>query len=90
MFTGFILYEFVRIGTIRSQEKLGWLDNKWLLAALVFSVLLQLLVVYSPLNSYFHIVPLNIHSWVVLIGGVIVGYLSAIILTKIITKNIQD
>ncbi len=90
LFTGFILYEFVRIGTIRSQEKLGWLDNKWLLAALVFSVLLQLLVVYSPLNSYFHIVPLNIHSWVVLIGGVIVGYLSAIILTKIITKNIQD
>lgn len=91
LFSGFILYEFVRIGAIRSQEKLGWLSNKWLLSALVGSVLLQLIIVYTPvLNAAFHTVPLGLNAWIILIVGILVGYFTAIWLTSLVVKMTKD
>jgi len=90
LFTGFILYEFVRIGTIRAQEKLDWLSNKWLLAALALSLALQLIIIYTPLNTFFHIMPLGLFSWAILITGVVIGYILAIAITKIVLKFIKD
>jgi len=90
LFTGFVLYEFVRIGSIRYQDNLGWFSNKWLIAALAGSVLLQLLIIYSPLNVFFHIVPLGLYEWLVLIGGVTIGYILAIFITKIVMQFVKD
>lgn len=90
LFTGFILYEFVRIGSIRYQDKLTWLSNKWLLAALIGSVILQLIILYTPLSSYFYIVPLGWYEWAVLLTGVVVGYLLAIMITKMVIKYTRD
>jgi Ca2+-transporting ATPase len=90
LFTGFILYEFVRIGSIRYQDKLKWFSNKWLVSALIGSVLLQLLIIYTPLSKMFHIVPLGIYEWLILFGGVCIGYVSAIIITKVIMKFVKD
>lgn len=90
LFTGFILYEFIRIGVIRYQEKLNWFSNKWLLGALVGSLLLQIVILYTPLNIYFHIVPLGLYEWFILIAGVIISYVLAIVLTNIITKYVKD
>jgi Ca2+-transporting ATPase len=90
LFTGFILYEFVRIASIRSQDKLSWLSNKWLLAALTGSVILQLFIIYSPLNSFFDVVPLNLYAWEVLLSGIAVGYVLAIIITKAVLAFVND
>jgi len=90
LFTGFILYEFVRIASIRYQEKLSWLANKWLLAALAFSVILQLIIVYSPLNTFLHVVPLGIYEWAVLLIGIAIGYVSAIGITKVVVKLVKE
>lgn len=84
LFTGFILYEFVRIASIRYQEKLNWLSNPWLLMALLVSLILQAAVIYSPLNRFFHTVPLGVAEWMILLAGVGVGYISAIGLTKLV------
>lgn len=86
LFTGFILYEFVRIGSIRAQEKLSWTSNPWLLAALSISLTLQLIIIYTPLNKFFHITPLSIYSWIILFIGTAIAYFLAIELTKIIDK----
>ena len=90
LFTGFILYEFVRIASIRAQEKLRWLDNKWLIAALLVSLLLQLIIIYSPLNHFFQVVPLGIYPWIVLLLGVLVGYFSALFITRLIDKRFKN
>ncbi len=90
LFTGFILYEFVRIGSIRHQEKLSWMSNKWLLSALLFSLFLQLAIIYSPLNGFFHIAPLGMYEWVVLFFGIAVGYSTAIMITKAVMKYVKD
>jgi len=86
LFTGFILYEFVRIASIRSQEKLTWLSNPWLLIALMLSLILQVIVIYSPLNVFFHATALGIYEWGILLAGVLVGYFLAIVITKAVVK----
>ncbi len=90
LFTGFVLYEFVRIGSIRYQDKLSWFSNKWLLVALIGSVLLQLLVVYTPLSKFFHIAPLGIFAWFILIIGIVIGYILAILITKVVMKYVEE
>lgn len=90
LFTGFILYEFIRIASIRSQEKLSWISNPWLLFALFFSLGLQLLIIYSPLRVFFGIEELGIHQWMVLGAGMAIGYVLAIIITKIINRIFKD
>ncbi len=90
LLTGIVLFEFVRIGAIRYQEKLGWFANKWLIAGLVVSLLLQLVIVYSPLNTYFYLVPLGGYEWMVLLSGATVGYLLAILITKLVVKYTPD
>lgn len=90
LFTGFILYEFVRIGAIRSQEKLGWFSNLWLLGALALSVILQLILLYTPLGAFFHLVPIGLFPWAVLTTGIVVGYASALIITRSLNRRFPE
>jgi len=90
LFTGFILFEFVRIAVIRHQEHLSFFTNKWLLYAITFSLLLQLILLYTPLGQYFGLVSLagfpalEQFFWTVLIIGSIISWLGAIAVTKIV------
>ena len=90
IFTGFILYEFIRIAVIRHQEQLTWMSNKFLLLALAISVLLQIIIIYTPINTLFGITSLHTLSWIILISGVIVGYVLSIGISKIIVKRVKE
>ena len=94
LFTGFIMYEFVRIGVIRYNEKLSslksWLANKFLLVSLVLSLVLQLILLYTPLASYFKVVPLGLFEWEVLITGTVGGFILGILIAKIIDKITKE
>ncbi len=90
LFTGFVLYELARIASIRYSEKLSLTVNKWLVGALGLSLLLQLIVVYSPLNKLFHIAPLGVIEWIVLLFGMVLTYIAAIFLTKLVLKYVKD
>ncbi|NOZ81750.1 MAG: calcium-translocating P-type ATPase, PMCA-type [Candidatus Micrarchaeota archaeon] len=89
LFTGFILFEFVRIGSIRATEKLGWKDNPYLLGALAVSFLLQLMVLYTPLSGVFKTVALGLFEWSVLLIVAAVEFFVAIWLTKIIVRRVR-
>lgn len=90
LFAGFVLYEFVRIGSIRYQEKLGWFSNKWLLYALFGSLALQLMVIYSPVNQYFYVAPLGFQEWGILLAGSILGFILALPITKFVIRLVPD
>jgi Ca2+-transporting ATPase len=85
--TSIVFFEFVRIAAIRYEYKEPFNVNPMLTAALVVSVLLQLLILYTPVNNFFHLVPLNMYSWGILFSGTITGYWLAIIITKIINRK---
>jgi Ca2+-transporting ATPase len=86
LFTGIVLFEFVRIGAIRSQEQLGWFANQWLAGSLAVSFLLQLIILYSPLNTYFYLIPLGIYEWGLLLVSVVTAYFLAVLISKMVLR----
>ncbi|RLM44230.1 calcium-translocating P-type ATPase, PMCA-type [Haloarcula sp. Atlit-47R] len=68
VFTGFVFLEFEKLHVIRWLRETPQLSNRWLASAVCGSVLLQLAVLYTPLNTYFGTVPLGFADWG-LIGG---------------------
>jgi Ca2+-transporting ATPase len=80
VFTGFVIYEFLLLASIRREEKLTLLSNKWLLAAVAGAIALQLFVVYGPFSGMFGVTALGLFEWSVLAAGFAVGWIvSAII-----------
>ncbi|MBT4805001.1 calcium-translocating P-type ATPase, SERCA-type [Candidatus Woesearchaeota archaeon] len=74
-FTALVIFEIVRIRMIRSDYKLGIFSNKWLVAAIFGSFLLQLVVIYTPLSNVFGTVPLGLFDWGVIVftGLILLG-----------------
>ena len=93
LFTGFILFEFVRLGVIKYNEHLhswkDWLSNRFLVYSLVISLLLQLVIIYTPLAHYFKIVPLGFEDWGILIAFTVLGFVLGIATTKIVHKFVK-
>ncbi len=59
VFNFVILYEMVLVFVIRRSFKVDFTANKWIWAAVLFSISLQLILMYSPLNGVFKIVALS-------------------------------
>ncbi len=84
VFTGFVVFEFVKLYVVRWTTATPTVSNPWLAGAVGVSLCLQLTVLYTPLRSYFGTVPLTTADWgllgvVVLIGTpllVLVGWAS--------------
>ncbi|RLG56347.1 MAG: haloacid dehalogenase, partial [Candidatus Hydrothermarchaeota archaeon] len=90
IFTGFVLYEFARITGIRFQERLSLFSNKLLILSLVASLMLQLLIVYTPANILFHIEPLGFHEWIALLSGFVLSLILAAVTTPTINRFVKD
>jgi Ca2+-transporting ATPase len=73
VFTGFVLFEFVKLYVVRWTKGTPTLSNAWLEVAVAASLLLQLAVLYTPLGSYFGTVPLGVADWGLLGGVLILG-----------------
>ena len=90
VFTALIAYEFVRIVVIREQSSLGFFSNKWLVAALFLSVLMQFAVLYTPAAEWFNVVPLSLGDWGVIALGGIIAYVSSVLATKFILARAEQ
>ncbi|MBI2548022.1 cation-translocating P-type ATPase [Candidatus Woesearchaeota archaeon] len=85
-FTAVIVFEMVRIQMIRSHYKLGVFSNRWLLGAICSSLVLQLLVLYTPLQTIFNVVPLGLIDWAIIIGVTIPLFAVAMLASLAIKK----
>ncbi len=63
-FTALVVFEIARLQMIRSDYKLRFFSNKLLVGAVAISLGLQFVVIYTPLNKIFNVVPLDIMDWV--------------------------
>jgi len=82
VFTSLIVFEFVRVVVIREQDELSMFSNKWLIYALVLSMVLQLLVLYTPLSLLFQTIPLGLEDWFVILVGAAIAYVASVIASK--------
>ncbi|MEM4869877.1 MAG: cation-transporting P-type ATPase [Desulfurococcaceae archaeon] len=64
-FTAIVVSELGRALSSRSENTVFWRlkPNKWLIPALVASLGLHMVVLYTPLRFVFHTVPLDIAAW---------------------------
>lgn len=65
VFTSLVVAEIGLVLSMRSETKHFWElpRNKWLLPGLAIAILLQLLVIYTPLRGVFDTVPLDAKHW---------------------------
>ncbi len=75
LFTSFVVLEMVTVYAVRWRYNTAMLSNLWLHAAVASSFILQLVLLYTPLNSLFGIVPLSLGEWAG-IAAAMAGYLA--------------
>ncbi|MDP3973450.1 MAG: calcium-translocating P-type ATPase, PMCA-type [Candidatus Daviesbacteria bacterium] len=75
VFTAIVFYEMLRIVAIRSEYKLPFFSNPFLVLAITGSLILQLLILYLPisfagvtLQQLFKVHPLTLMDWGLLLG----------------------
>jgi P-type Ca2+ transporter type 2C len=80
-FTALVIFEVARLHMIRSKYKLSLFSNKWLLGAVLLSLLLHLLTIYTPLSRVFKTSPLDLIDWgVIFLGAFILLIINRILL----------
>jgi Ca2+-transporting ATPase len=68
-FVAMVVLEMVRLVNIRSDFRIGWLSNPWLLVAIASSLGIVLAVLYVPfLSGLFELAPISSGNWLY-IGG---------------------
>jgi len=83
LFTLIITMEMVRIQAIRSRYNLSIFSNEWLILAIISSLSLQLIVLYTPLNKFFRVTPLDINSWIIIFIGLVIFAILTYLFVKI-------
>jgi len=84
-FTLLVLLEITRAQMVRISLGESIIPGKWLSLALLSSLLLQLLVIYSPLHIFFGTFALQFNDWMILIGITLLVSIAGILLNKGIT-----
>jgi Ca2+-transporting ATPase len=76
-FVAIIIFELVRLVDIRAKYQLSWFSNLWLPAAIIGSIILQIIIVYVPtFASWFGVSPIGLFDWIYIVlmsVGLLVG-----------------
>lgn len=70
-----VLFELFFVYTCRSKKFLGKniFSNKWLNYSIIFSIVLHLILLYTPLATAFKVIPLGIMDWLIILPFAISG-----------------
>ncbi len=72
VFIGMVVYEFVRLVDIRTDYKIRWWSNPWLTVSIIASMLIQIVIIYTPpLAAIFNVTPIGPESWLTIAIGAI-------------------
>lgn len=82
-FTSLVIFELVRIQAVRSRYDIPALSNKWLWLSIGVSLLLQIIVIYSPLRQFFGTTKLFLTHWNLILLGLGVFALSTWFIVKL-------
>ncbi len=72
--TTLIVLQIVRVQMVRQHYHEPLFSNRWLTWALISSLGLHLLILYTPLNQVFHTVPLGLVEWLWILGATLVVF----------------
>lgn len=90
LLTTIVMFEMFFVFACRSRKsiiKIGFFSNKWLIAAVAFTVLLQVIVIYTPLSAAFKLVPLTARDWLTVMAFGSLGFIAYEIKKLIFNKE---
>ncbi len=73
-----IVVELLLVFNVRSRHpfwKIGLTSNRWLLGAVAVPFVLQMVAIYTPLNTIFSLTPITLVQWGEILGIGIAGFL---------------
>jgi Ca2+-transporting ATPase len=85
-FTTLVMLEMARLHIVRSVYHTRLFSNKYLTGAVLSSVVLQLIVIYTPLSIFFKTVPLDLIQWVYILFAALVVFGIGLFAARIIRK----
>ena len=65
------MFEIFFVFTCRSNKpihKIGFFTNKFLIIAVLASILLHLIAIYTPINQFLYLTPLSFLDWTKILG----------------------
>jgi len=74
-----IIFELLFVYTCRTKKplhKIGFFSNKYLNYAVLLAIILNIILLYTPLGAIFNVVPLGISDWLLVMPFAIVGLLA--------------
>jgi Ca2+-transporting ATPase len=77
-----VVVELIRIQVIRSRYDQPLRSNLWLVGAIGVSLLVQLAVLYTPLNDFFQVVPLTLVEW----GWIAIGFVVFLLFNVVVSR----
>jgi Ca2+-transporting ATPase len=83
-FTWLVLSHFVRIAAIRFDEKINFFINKYVNYSLFVVVLIQFLIIYTPINNFFSVKPIPFIWILILILWIIIGLIGAKLISNFV------
>jgi P-type Ca2+ transporter type 2C len=86
-FTAFVVQEYLKLAVLRRQEGMALWSNRMLVVAVAASLTLQMLIVYTPVAGAFDAAPLGVGPLVVLLGGLVIGYLVAAWVAAVVARR---
>lgn len=69
-FSAIVIFELVNLYIIRSSYNVSFFSNKWLFISIVVTILLQVIIVYTPvLVQLFEMVPADLNDWLFIMAA---------------------
>ena len=78
-FTTVVILKLVQLYFLRSSYKVKLFSNKWLIVAVISSIVLQLVVIYTPLAKIFGTEALGFKDWGMVFGSALILILVSIV-----------
>lgn len=89
-FTTLVMFQMFNVLNCRSERRslfsIGILSNKYLIGAVITSIIVQLVVIYTPLSKFFNTVKIGFMDWILLVL-VSLSIVLVIEITKLFNKN---
>lgn len=86
--TSIIVFELLRVFSVKSTKSFHNLfTNKWIFVAVAFSFVLQLLIIYTPLEGFFRVQPLPAIEWTEIIIGSIAAFIFTELIKPFLSRN---
>jgi len=89
-FTTLVMLELFRVNVIRNHYGTKLFSNKYLILALLVSLLFQLAAIYTPLNKIFETVFLGVYDWILILIVCIIASGLSLIFYKLTVKATKE